>query len=119
MLIEPSEVNSYRKLCNNLKKEKGDLEDYDIDMRMFGAVKERVNLARAIEALEHRTKRTKSDESWVKKMAEEAEIMLEDDGNDSDAGMAAYHKANLNNELKQKKKELKQLLMRPLKRSIM
>lgn len=118
MLVEPGEVSLYKKLCNNLKKAKGDLEDYDVDMSVFRAVKDRVNLARAIEALEHRTKRAKSDETWVKKMAEEADIDVDDDGNNSDDGMAAHHRASLDNELKQKRKELKQLLLRPLKRSI-
>lgn len=119
MLIEPSEESLYRKLCNNLKKGKADFVDYDVDMRVFGAIKERVNLARCIEALEHRTKRAKSDENWAKKMAEEAEIVFEDDASDSDGGISAHHKASLDNELNLKKKQLKQLLMRPLKRSLM
>ena len=117
MLIEPGETSYFRQLCTTLNKQKADLPDYDIDMKVLAAVKQRVNLARAIEVLEHRTKRERSDESWVKKMAEEADLYLEDDDHDSD-NEVARDKAQLTHELRIKRKELTQLLSRPLKRSI-
>lgn len=117
MLIEPAEAQDFRRLCSTLNKQKTDLPDYDIDMKVLGAVKQRVNLARGIEVLEHRTKRERSDESWVKKMAEEADLYLEDDGHDSD-NEVARDRAQLSHELGIKRKELTQLLSRPLKRSI-
>lgn len=116
MLIEPGEAGLYRQLCHTLKKDKTDLPDYEVDMKSLSAVKQRVNLARSIESLEHRTKRERSDESWMKKMAEEADILVDNRGYDSDND-PAHEFAKLNNDLKIKRKELSQLLSRPLKRS--
>ncbi len=119
MLVEPGETSSYKKLCSTLKKDKTDLPDYDIDMRLLSAVKQRVNLARSIELLEHRTKRERSDVNWVKKMAEEADIVLDDDRDeDDDGGGAAHSHAQLLTDLKTKRNQLTQLLARPLKRSV-
>lgn len=102
-----------------MNKQKTDLPDYDIDMRLMAGIKQRVNLAKSIELLEHRTKKVRSDESWVKKMAEEADLMLEDNIPSDDDGSVAYDQAQLINDLRNKRKELSQLLLRPLKRSLM
>lgn len=118
MLIEPSEAAAYRQLCSTLKKDKTDLPDYEVDMRIFAAIKQRVNLARDIESLEHRTKRERSDKSWMKQMAKEAELILTDSGSDSDNGSEAQGYSKLISDLKKKRKELSQLLARPFKRSI-
>lgn len=121
MLIEPGETAVYRRLCATLKKDsKTDLPDFEVDMRLLSAVKLRVNLARSIELLEHRTKRERSDVNWVKKMAEEADIVLEDDYDDldDDSGGAAQDHARLLADLRAKRKELSQLLARPLKRTV-
>lgn len=88
-------------------------------MRLMAGIKQRVNLAKSIELLEHRTKKVRSDESWVKKMAEEADLMLEDNIPSDDDGSVAYDQAQLINDLRNKRKELSQLLLRPLKRSLM
>ena len=119
MLVEPSETSLYRRLCKTLNKQKDDLPDYDIDMKVLAAVKQRVNLARSIEILEHRTKRDRSDQGWAKKMAEEADMIVEDDDAD-DADQEEdtnFTRAKLDNDLRIKKKELDRLLLRPLKRS--
>lgn len=118
ILVEPSEAVTYRQLCSTLKKDKTDLPDYDVDMRIFAAIKQRVNLARAIESLEHRTKRERSDKSWMKQMAEEADLLISDSGSESDNGSSAQGHSQLITELKKKRKELSQLLSRPFKRSI-
>lgn len=118
ILIEPSEAASYRQLCSTLKKDKTDLPDYEVDMRIFAAIKQRVNLARAIESLEHRTKRERSDKSWMKQMAQEADLLISESDDDSDNGSGAQSHSQLITELKMKRKELTQLLSRPFKRSI-
>lgn len=86
-------------------------------MRLFSAIKQRVNLAKAIESLEHRTKRERSDKSWMKQMAEEADLLLTDSDNDSDSGSAAQNHSQLLTELKMKRKELTKLIARPFKRT--
>lgn len=101
-----------------MKKDKNDLPDYDVDMRIFAAIKQRVNLAKAIESLEHRTKRERSDKSWMKQMAEEADLVISESDQDSDSGSAAQSHSQLLTELKNKRKELTKLLARPFKRSI-
>lgn len=118
IIIEPSEALSYRQLCSTLKKDKTDLPDYQVDMRIFAAIKQRVNLAKAIESLEHRTKRERSDRSWMKQMAEEAELVMSESDNDSDNGSAAQSHSQLLTQLKMKRKELSTLLSRPFKRSL-
>ncbi|XP_046461202.1 ATP-dependent RNA helicase DDX24-like [Daphnia pulex] len=118
ILIEPEEATTYRKLCSTLKKDKNDLPDYDVDMRIFAAIKQRVNLAKAIESLEHRTKRERSDKSWMKQMAEEADLVISESDQDSDSGSAAQSHSQLLTELKNKRKELTKLLARPFKRSV-
>lgn len=87
-------------------------------MRIFSAIKQRVNLARAIESLEHRTKRERSDKSWMKQMAQEADLLISESDDDSDNGSSAQSHSQLVTELKMKRKELSQLLSRPFKRSI-
>jgi ATP-dependent RNA helicase DDX24/MAK5 len=86
-------------------------------MRIFAAIKQRVNLAKAIESLEHRTKRERSDKSWMKQMAEEADLLISESDEDSDSGGTAQSHSQLLTELKNKRKELSTLLARPLKRS--
>lgn len=117
MLIEPGEASLYRQLCATLKKDKTDFPDYDVDLRILPAIKQRVNLAKAIESLEHRTKRERSDKRWMKQMADEAELVVSESDNDSDNGQAR-NKSQLTNELNAKRKELKKLIARPFKRSI-
>ncbi len=87
-------------------------------MRVFAAIKQRVNLAKAIESLEHRTKRERSDKNWMKQMAEEADLLVSESDEDSDSGSAAQNHSQLITELKTKRKELSQLLARPFKRSV-
>ncbi|XP_034478106.1 ATP-dependent RNA helicase DDX24 [Drosophila innubila] len=85
MFMEPGEVRSYVKLYKTLERTE-DLPLFPISERFLGAVKERVNLARDLDKEELKLRRTQSEEGWMKKHAEEMDMIIDgyNDGSGSD-----------------------------------
>lgn len=54
-----------------------DLPLFPISERFLGAVKERVNLARELDKEELKLRRTQSEEGWMKKHAEEMDMIID------------------------------------------
>lgn len=50
---------------------------FPISERFLGAVKERVNLARDLDKEELKLRRTQSEEGWMKKHAEEMDMIID------------------------------------------
>ncbi|KAL7736384.1 hypothetical protein ACLKA6_014849 [Drosophila palustris] len=76
MFMEPGEVRSYVKLYKTLERTE-DLPLFPISERFLGAVKERVNLARDLDKEELKLRRTQSEEGWMKKHAEEMDMIID------------------------------------------
>ncbi|KAH8413852.1 hypothetical protein KR222_010030 [Zaprionus bogoriensis] len=83
MFMEPGEVKSYVKLYKTLERTE-DLPLFPISERFLGAVKERVNLARELDKEELKLRRTQSEEGWMKKHAEEMDMII--DGYNDESG---------------------------------
>lgn len=90
---------------------------FPVSDRYLAAVKERVNLARKVDVLELKVRRTQSDIGWLKKSAKEMDILVDDmsdfsegDMYDSDDGKGAVERTKERRALKQIRDQLKRLL---------
>lgn len=83
MFMEPGEVKSYVKLYKTLERTE-DLPLFPILERFMGAVRERVNLARDLDKEELKLKRVQSERGWMKKHAEEMDMII--DGYNDESG---------------------------------
>ncbi|XP_046386404.1 ATP-dependent RNA helicase DDX24 isoform X2 [Ischnura elegans] len=78
LLVEPKEVQFYNRLCKTLGKDSG-LPLFPLDEHLVARVKERVQVAKEIDFLEHQSRRSGAEEGWLHKTAEEADILVDDD----------------------------------------
>ncbi|XP_030559627.1 ATP-dependent RNA helicase DDX24 [Drosophila novamexicana] len=83
MFMEPGEVKTYVRLYKTLERTE-DLPLFPISERFMGSVKERVNLARELDKEELKLRRTQSEEGWMKKHAEEMDMII--DGYNDESG---------------------------------
>ncbi|XP_017123570.1 ATP-dependent RNA helicase DDX24 [Drosophila elegans] len=83
MFMEPGEVKSYVKLYKTLERTE-DLPLFPISERFLPAVRERVNLARDLDKEELKLKRVQSERGWMKKHAEEMDMII--DGYNDESG---------------------------------
>ncbi|KAJ3218339.1 ATP-dependent RNA helicase [Dinochytrium kinnereticum] len=116
LLCSPEENGLYRKLCVSLKKDDG-LSDFPLDHTIYGKLRDRVVLARKIEAEEHKTEKGQHGTDWMKKAAEEAEIMLDSETDDDDDETKVAEKRKRQKDasrLSALKTELSQLLAEPV-----
>lgn len=95
-----------------------DIPLFPVSERHLKAVKARVDLAREVDVLELKMRRSKSEIGWIKKTAHEMDILVDDmsdfseaDLYDSDDGGDRYRSKH---ELKQKRDNLSRLLAKPL-----
>lgn len=110
MLIDENAVSSYRKLVKSLNKGE-DLAMFPVDQELLHGYRERVELARQIDSLEHSVIKKKKTDDWFTKAAEEADILLDDvTHSDEDAPMAD---ARTKNKLKSMKQSLATMLRLP------
>jgi ATP-dependent RNA helicase DDX24/MAK5 len=111
MLIAPEDHTQYRKLCHALRKPDG-LPDFPVDRGIADRLKQRLQIAKEIDDLEHKSKKQKNEKEWFKKAAEEADIYLSDeDGSD---GENAHANKKENHKLQQLKAKLDELLAKPI-----
>ncbi|KAG7175795.1 ATP-dependent RNA helicase DDX24-like [Homarus americanus] len=101
LLIESSELKKYRQLCHTLNRAT-DLPPFPVDANVMSQVKSRITLARTVEKLEHKHRKTHAEKEWFRKAAEEAELVFEEDEYDEDherekSMKAAHDKRDLQN----------------------
>lgn len=87
----------------------------------MAAVRERVTLARQVDILELKTRRTKCDIGWLKKSAKEMDILVDDmsdfsegDMYDSDDGRGSVERTKERRALQQKRDHMRKLLSQPI-----
>ncbi|CAO1637511.1 unnamed protein product [Parajaminaea phylloscopi] len=87
LLLAPGEKGRWTSLRRNMGREGGpDLKDLPVTHGIVGRLKTRVRLAKELDEARHRNRKAKADDDWVKKLADEADIALDDDGDiDPDA----------------------------------
>lgn len=108
MFVSPEESNSYKKICRLSNKPEG-LPFFPINNGVMNEVKNRVRLARELDIMVHRQKKIRVKNDWFTKMAEEADMDVDDDLITEDKG--AKEKQHV---IKMKRQQLDQLLKRPV-----
>ena len=111
LLIDPSELYLYKKLCFTLSR-KLDLPTFPVDGGRFAGVMARMQSARRLDQLLLQARKKSVDENWMQKAAQEADIILSDnDDSEDDQGMVSA----LNKQTTEgAKRELQFLLSTPL-----
>ena len=109
ILEGPKDFREYRKIYS-LMKLTSDLPPLEVDDRVLPDVKKRVDLARSIDKEEHLQKKKATEKNWFERAAKSLDLELED----SDDYMDGRKKKSINKKLNILKKELQQLLQRPL-----
>ncbi|KAJ8672439.1 hypothetical protein QAD02_003698, partial [Eretmocerus hayati] len=111
LIMEPSEKQFYSRLCRTLNRTE-DLPIFPVSDRLLMAVKERVDLARKIDCLELKCRRSNSQRGWLQKAAKDMDILLENeefdslDGEGNDIASKRF--------LKMKRNQLSNLMRRPV-----
>ncbi|XP_075165605.1 ATP-dependent RNA helicase DDX24 [Haematobia irritans] len=118
MFMEPGEVKSYVKLYKTLERTE-DLPLFPVSDRYLGAVRERVDLAREVDVQELKLKRIQSEMGWMKKTAEEMDMVIdgyndESGGSDQDEDAFIIEKRRNRIHLANTRHQLKTLLSRPI-----
>ncbi|CRL03340.1 CLUMA_CG016233, isoform A [Clunio marinus] len=109
LLIEPGEVKFFVKLQKTLGRNE-DLPIFPIDPRIMKNVRDRVRLAREIEALDLQVRRQNDNRNWKKKAADDIGILDDsDDDSESELRTNQFQKQS-NLMMKQKKLALGKLL---------
>ena len=109
ILEGPKDFREYRKIFT-LMKLTSDLPSLEVDDRVLPDIKKRVILARNIDKEEHQQKKRSSEKNWFEKAAKSLDLELED----SDDSTGGRRKKQQNKKLNALKKELQQLLQKPL-----
>ncbi|CAF4858777.1 unnamed protein product [Pieris macdunnoughi] len=108
LMMEPSEAYTYSKLCRTLNKTT-ELANFPIPTSSITVLKEMINLAREIEVLELRKRRSTQALGWREKAAREMDIIIDDD----DVPVKEID-PKLDRELHNKKKRLESMLSQPI-----
>ncbi|CAI2161477.1 7537_t:CDS:10 [Funneliformis geosporum] len=109
ILCSPEELSLYRKLCLKLKKTDG-LTNFPVDRGILNSMKQRIEFAGQIDQEEHKLQKMNYDNDWIKKAAQEFEVDLDDNVNDSNKGNQRQTKERI----RSLKFELNSLLSQPL-----
>ncbi|KAK5584473.1 hypothetical protein RB653_006085 [Dictyostelium firmibasis] len=116
VLVTPKERPLYIKLDSSIEH---DIGNFPIDLRYIEGVRDRIEVAKEIDQLSHKSQKENREKSWYKKQAEEMDIELDgdffgensDDEQSEDTRIAEQKKQF---KLKQLRAELKHLLSRSL-----
>ncbi|XP_034940551.1 ATP-dependent RNA helicase DDX24 [Chelonus insularis] len=111
LMMEPSELQFYTKLCQTLGRTQ-DMPAFPVVDRLLIAVKECVNTAREIDKLELMCRRNNTQKGWLKKAAEDMDLLLDED--QIETTMEEQETATIKRQLKIKKHQLSALLSKPL-----
>ncbi|EPQ52206.1 DEAD-domain-containing protein [Gloeophyllum trabeum ATCC 11539] len=117
LMCGPDERRVVRALLGSLKREESEIPEMAIDLHMLDKLKARVQLAKQIDAAQHRVKKDNYERNWLKEAAEAMEIELDSDfapsgDDDEDAGKSKKRKDSA--KVGVLKAELKHLLAQPL-----
>lgn len=86
-LIEPKEKSLWLQLCKAMKK-KADIPTFPITFSTLTLLRERVDLALAIDKQVHQASKQTYEDNWLAKLAADADMDLSEDDADPDAPVA-------------------------------
>ncbi|XP_063968406.1 ATP-dependent RNA helicase DDX24-like isoform X1 [Lytechinus pictus] len=108
-LLSPNEMNFYRRLCKTLNRE--EIPSFPVEHSYYQAVKERVDLARDIDKLEHVHSKKKHQNDWFVRAAKELDVDVDEHLNLHDMGDSSEQK-QFNKKIRMMRGHLKALLKR-------
>ncbi|VIO90745.1 DEAD/DEAH box helicase family protein [Brugia malayi] len=112
LLIDSQDVFYYQRICRNLNREK-EFPIFPLDSpELYAVLKKRVEVATAVEALDHRLKKMHSKQTWFEKAAASADLDLDGSGYKKNAT------AEMIEDLRKEKKALLTQLNRLLSQSL-
>ncbi|GAA5941103.1 ATP-dependent RNA helicase [Sporobolomyces koalae] len=116
-IVAPEEKNTQRMLMAGLGKSV-DLPALPVDFSIFDQLKKRVELAKKIDAAQHRATKEAHDDKWLRDAAEAMEIDLDEDEYDFDNDSPQVRTKRERNkalaEARQLKSQLRDMLSKPL-----
>ncbi|KAF8553319.1 P-loop containing nucleoside triphosphate hydrolase protein [Imleria badia] len=117
LMCSPEERRIVRSLLSSSGRHHTDMPDITIELTLLDHLKERIRLARQIDAQQHQVKKQNHERSWLKQAAEAMEIELDSDivSASEDEGRSTKQKRKRTNaQTAALKAELKDMLSRPL-----
>ncbi|EST09865.1 Helicase, C-terminal [Kalmanozyma brasiliensis GHG001] len=115
-LIEPKEKTLWAQLCRAMGR-KTDIATFPVTFSTLALLRERVELALAIDKQTHEANKQAHDDNWLAKLAEEADLAMSDDDVDPDAPTAGRSRAQNGKaaaKLNEMKAKLSALLAKPI-----
>ncbi|WFC98453.1 hypothetical protein MYAM1_001181 [Malassezia yamatoensis] len=115
-LVEPNEQRVLNGIWKALKRT-DTMATLTIEYTLLDAIRERLRLAKQIDQLQHTQNKAKHEDSWIRKMAQEADLDLESDSEQDSAELQADARrktAKPDAKLASIRAELKALLARPI-----
>lgn len=117
MLVGPTDVVYFKKICNTLGKDEN-IPLFPVQAKCMPEIKARVSIARSIEKMEYQHNKAQQHNSWFQQAAEALEVDLDDNdlmgGRDNDGEEIQRQRM-----LKGMKKELKSLISQPVFKNYM
>ncbi|RCI01185.1 ATP-dependent RNA helicase [Rhizopus azygosporus] len=114
LLCGPEETKVYQKLCQTLRKGE-EYPMFPVDLNILRSMKERVELARQIDSIQHRESKQAHEQNWMRKLAQEMDVdfdedMMQGNGHQKSNKELQREKAKVNG----LKNQLNQLLQKPI-----
>ncbi|CAG7847725.1 ATP-dependent RNA helicase MAK5 [Serendipita indica DSM 11827] len=79
LLVAPDERKLIRTLISSLGRKEDEIPELPVERTLLDRLKERINLAREIDKIQHSTTKKKHDNNWLKMTAEALELDLSDE----------------------------------------
>ncbi|KIY47368.1 ATP-dependent RNA helicase [Fistulina hepatica ATCC 64428] len=120
LMCAPDERQILRALLGSLGRQTTDIPEMTIERGILKKLKDRVQLARQIDAAHHKVKKEKHDRKWMREAAEALEVDLDTDfdrqaiGTFDRDGQTHAKRQKMDAKNMQLRQELKKLLSRPL-----
>ncbi|XP_063897514.1 ATP-dependent RNA helicase DDX24 [Helicoverpa armigera] len=108
LIMDPSEAYSYVKMCRTLNKT-SDIPTFPVESAVLTPLKELMVVARELDALELKKRRSAQAQGWKERAAREMDIIIDDDDVPVKQVDSSIEKA-----LKAKRRQLDAMLSRPI-----
>ncbi|KAI0690242.1 DEAD-domain-containing protein [Cerioporus squamosus] len=117
LMCAPDERRIVRALMHSLGREEEEIAEMPVELYMLDKLKARVQLAREIDAVQHKAKKEKHERNWLRETADAMEIELDSDlaSEDEDAkGPSKHQQKTAAAKTAALKAELRAMLAQPL-----